>query len=169
MLGIIAAVALGASAVSSIVGGQKASKAAKGAAAEEARLEGLVTQEKIRNLKIQERVMRGETIAGYAGGGVRVDVGSPTTILSEQASTFARERGITAQVGASRASQSLTRGEMMADQYKFSSYSSAASSLASMFGSISNTQWYQKNWGNSAMPQGRAGGYSGGGYPGPPT
>ena len=145
-IAIAGAIAAGIGAVSSIVGRAKAAKAAKRAAREEARLEGIVTAEKIRQLHIQERVMKGETIAGYAGGGVKAfhggtggqggrgpAIGSAKPVLAEQAKEFRQERAVTGEAGASRSSNALSRGAMMADQYRYSSYASAASSLGQMF------------------------------------
>ncbi len=143
--------------ISGFVGSKKASKAAKKQAAEEARLEGLVTQEKLRQLRIDERTVYGETLAGYAGGGVqavapelqetgfnrllgttasvRPQSGSPQQILAEQAKTFQAERDITATVGASKVAQSLAHGRNVAEAYKWGGYSDAATGIANILSS----------------------------------
>jgi hypothetical protein len=132
-LATIAAVAAGIGALSSILGGRSAAKDAKRAAAEDARLEGIVTREKIRQIGVEERVLRGETIAAAAGSGVKAGVGSPLQILAEQAREFGRQKTITSEVGASKAASALQRGQMAGSQAKYSSYSSAANQFASMF------------------------------------
>lgn len=69
----IAALALSAvGLISGFVGSQKAEKAAEKQADLEAAQERKVTDEKIRQLGIEERSMYGETIASYAGSGVQV-------------------------------------------------------------------------------------------------
>lgn len=143
-LNIVGAALAGLGAITGIIGGNKASKAAKKQAREEARLEGIVTAEKVRQLEKQEVITRGETIAGYAGSGVKVGKnitseglrgmsGSPLMVLAEQAREFARERQVTQEAGASRAAQALGSGKAIADQYKYGGYSQAASGFAQMF------------------------------------
>ena len=133
-LAIAGAVTAAVGVVSSFLGAKKAESAAKKAAREEARLEGLVTTEKIRQLKVEERRMAGETRAGFAGpGGVRVDVGSPIAVLAEQAREFQRERGIVSQVGASKAAVALQRGQNIADQARFGGFAQAAQGASNVF------------------------------------
>lgn len=137
----VALAAVGA--ITSIMGGNKAAHAARRQAREEARMEGVVTAEKIRQIGKQEVITKGETIAGYAGSGVKVGrgqgfdqskaFGSPLTVLAEQAREFARERHIVSEVGASKAAQALGGGRSIADQYKFAGYSQAASNIADIF------------------------------------
>ncbi len=103
------------SAISSVVGGIKGSKAAKAAGRAEARAEGVVTAAKLADLIIEERALKGQTLAATAGSRVKVGVGSPVEILKEQAATFARERQTVATVGATKAAQSKTRGSMVGD------------------------------------------------------
>ena len=138
------AAAVGTAAVGIItdfMGAKKAGKAAKKQAAEEARIEGLTTDERIRQIGKEERDMYGQTIAGYAGGGVlssfgtmadvpRETIGSASPVLAEQAQEFAFERKITEETGASNVSQSLARGKALASQYKYQSYSNAANSIS---------------------------------------
>lgn len=130
---VAGAVLAGIGAISSILGGNKASHAAKRAGREEARLEGLVTAEKIRNLGIDERVMRGETRAQVAGSGVKVGEGSPLQVLAEQARSFAAERKITSEVGASKADLALTRARGVASAARYGSYANAANQFGQMF------------------------------------
>ena len=140
--------------ISNFLGSKKASSAAKQQAAEEARLEGLVTDEKLRQLRIDERTMYGQTLAGYASGGVLANAptlegtnmnrllgttgsaapqtGSVQTTLSEQAKTFQEQRDITATVGASKVAQSLQRGQNVAEAYKWGGFANAASGISSI-------------------------------------
>lgn len=133
MAATAAAVIAGIGAITSIIGGNKAARAAKQAAQREAQLEGLVTIEKMRQLHIQERIQRGETIAQVAGSGVKASEGSPLTLLAEQAREFAMQRQITHSVGASKATAALQGGSLVANQAKFGSYSNAANQFANMF------------------------------------
>lgn len=139
----IAAAAIGAvGLISSFISSRKGSKGAKKAAREEARLEGLTTQERLRQLDIEERAMYGQTLAGYAGSGVQavapglgqaqVQSGSPQAVLSEQAKEFGYQKQITEQVGATKVAQSLARGKNVAEQYKWQGYSNAAGGIANM-------------------------------------
>ena len=133
--------------ISSFLGSKKASSAAKEQAREEARLEGLVTQEKLRTLGIDERTLYGQTLAGYAGGGVQgispnlgqtsITAGSPQAILAEQKKSFGAEKDIISQVGASKAQASLTRGKNLADQYRWSGYANVASSVSNILSNYS--------------------------------
>ena len=127
--------------ISGFLGSKKASKAAKKQAEEEARIERLTTAERIRQIGKEERGLAGETIAGYAGGGVlstfgsmsdvsRGTIGSARTVLSEQAQEFAFEREITQKTGASNVAQSLARGKALANQYKYQGYANAASGIS---------------------------------------
>ena len=75
----------------------------------------------------------GDTRAQVAGSGVKVDVGSPLTILAEQARTFAAQRDITAKVGATKAQSALSRGSMAANNARYSSYGAAANQFANLF------------------------------------
>ena len=133
--------------ISSFLGSKKGAKAAKEQAREEARLEGLVTQEKLRTLGIDERTLYGQTLAGYAGGGVQgispnlgqtsITAGSPQAILAEQKKSFGAEKDIITQVGASKAQSALTRGKNLADQYRWSGYANVASSVSNILSNYS--------------------------------
>lgn len=118
---------------SSLYGGSAASKAAKKAGKEEARLESVVTQAKITDLFKEEEVLRGQTVAATAGAGVKVDRGSPLTILAEQAREFARERMTVAKAGATRATAAQTRGRNVGRAATYQGVSQAASSAATAF------------------------------------
>ena len=140
---IIPAVISSIGLVSSFIGSKKASKAAKEESKEDARLEGLVTDEQLRRLRIDQRNMYGETLSGYAGGGVqataptlageaRVQTGSPAQVIQEQTSEFAKQRQVTSEVGATKVSQSLTRGQNVADAYRWQGYSNVASGVSNI-------------------------------------
>jgi len=128
--------------ISGFLGSRKAAKSAKQQAAEQARIEKLTTAESVRRLGIEERAMYGQTLAGYAGGGVlgiapslnggNVMAGSPQTVLAEQAKEFKKEREITQQVGASNVTQALQRGKATASAYKWQGYANAASSISNI-------------------------------------
>lgn len=106
---------VGSGILGGITGASKAKKAAKAEAAVDLR----VTQEKLYNLKQEERQLAGSTRATAAGSGVKADTGSPLSILAEQARTFARERMITSQVGAEKAELSKVRGDNAASQIRY--------------------------------------------------
>jgi hypothetical protein len=147
----IAGIVVGAiGVISSFLGSKKASKAAKKQAEEEARLEKLVTDERIRELGREERQLYGETVAGYVGGGVlssfgsmvtgdvpRETIGSASSVLAEQRAEFLREKSITQKVGASKVAQSLASGKAVASAYKFQGYSNAASGIANILANYS--------------------------------
>jgi len=116
-----------------LAGGASAKKNAREAAAEEARLEGIVTEAKLRDLKAEERHMMGKTVAASAGSNVKADRGSPLQILMEQAREFAREKKVVAEAGASRAAQAKTRGSMIGDQAMYAAYGNAVKGLANAF------------------------------------
>lgn len=122
--------------ISSIIGGNKAKHASKRASREEARLEGIVTGQKIRELFAEERQLHGDTIGAAAGSGVDVGFGSVLDVLSEQASTFERTRDVTRQVGASKASVALQRGSMIGNLYQSQGISSAFQSFGQALGYI---------------------------------
>lgn len=139
--------------IADFVGSKKAAKGAKKEAAEQAHLEGLTTTERLRQLGIEERTMYGQTLAGYASGGVLATtptlagsqspmIGSPGTVIAEQKKEFGLERDITEQVGATKVQQALTRGKNVATAYKWQGYSNLASgvsdilSKAAMLGGI---------------------------------
>jgi hypothetical protein len=140
----IASVVVGAvGVISSFLGSKKASKAAKKQAEEEARLERLVTAERVRQLGREERQLYGDTVAGYAGGGVlssfgsmanvpRETIGSPGTVLAEQSAEFQREREITQKVGATKVAQGLARGKATAEAYKYAGYTNAAQGISNI-------------------------------------
>lgn len=141
--GVIGAASIG----TSLIGGRKAEKAAKAQAAEEARLEGIVTDEKLRQMDIERDVVRGETIAQAAASGVEVapgmqdlfdqyggvyGKGSVLDILSEQAVNFDREREAVVGAGATRAANALTRGSMAATQARYEGISTALNQAANI-------------------------------------
>lgn len=131
---VIAGIFAGIGAISALIGGRKASRDAKRAGKKEEALEKMVTAEKIRQIGIEEEVMRGETIAQVAGSGVLASIGSPLAVLAEQRREVGYKRDITSRVGATKAQAALDRAGMVANQAKYSSYGSAANQFASMFG-----------------------------------
>ncbi len=133
--------------ISDFLGGKKASSAAKRAAKKEAVAEGEVTEERIRQLEIEERALKGQTIATAAGSGVITDVGSPLQILAEQAKEFAFERQITARVGATKAAAALQRGRDVGNAVKYQSYSNLARGASNIFTILSQSG--QSSTGNS--------------------
>jgi hypothetical protein len=145
----IAGIVVGAiGVISGFLGSKKASKAAKKQAEEEARLERLVTGERIREIGREERQMYGETVAGYAQGGVlssfgtmsdvpRETIGSAQSVLAEQQAEFQRERSITQQVGASKVASGLARGKATASAYKWQGYSNAATGISNILANYS--------------------------------
>ncbi len=161
----IAGVVIGAvGLISSFIGSKKAASAAKSEAAEQARLEGLTTDEKLRRLRIDQRSLYGETLAGFAGGGVlarpgslesnltlgdsfggagayggsaSVMTGSPGVVIQEQAKEFAFERDITRKVGATKVAQALQHGKNVASAYKWSGYSNAATGISNILANYS--------------------------------
>jgi len=107
-----------ASGVLGFSSGRRAKRAARRAAAEQARIEAMVTGERIRQIYQSERTLSGETIARAAGSGIVTTQGSPLMILAEQAYEFERERRFTKQVGASRANAALAEGRSIGRQYQ---------------------------------------------------
>ena len=133
---VVGAVLGGASIATSLSGQRKAGRAAREAAEEEARLEGLVTEEALRQMQVEEMVVRGETIASAAASGVEVNKGSVTDVLAEQAYNFQRERAATRNAGATRARNALNRGSAAASAARYEGISTAlnqASNIALMF------------------------------------
>ncbi len=122
----------------SIFGGIKAKDEAKDMAASEAGMEVELTNAKLEDLKIEERNMRGQTIARTAGSNVKVDIGSPLEILAEQARNFTRERQTVAKVGATRAANTIQRGKNVGRQALYQGWSTgltqASSAMKSAFG-----------------------------------
>jgi hypothetical protein len=119
------------SAVTSFVGGRRASKAAKRAAAEASRQEKVVTRERLLQIDQEEKSLRGTTLARAAGSGSVVGSGSVLAILAEQAREFERERVITRSVGASKVRATLAQGDSVAAQ-------ASAQGLANLFSGLSS-------------------------------
>ena len=137
----IAAAVVATTAVSAglqVVGANKAAKSAKKQGDLQAERTELLNQERVRQIGIEERSMYGETLSGYARGGVMANVmsGSPEQVLSEQKREFQKEREITTEVGALEVSQGLERSRDIARQYRYEGYSNAASSISGLFGKI---------------------------------
>ena len=125
----------------SIIGGRKAKKEAEEAADIQAAQELQLTKAKLDDLKLEERVMKGSTIASAAASGVKVDKGSPLAVLKEQAKNFAKERMTVSQVGATNASVITKRGKMVGRQALYQGWgqglqqaSNATKSAFAMFG-----------------------------------
>ena len=133
--------------ISSFLGSKKASKAAKKQAEIEAKQEGLLTDERLRQLGIAERVLYGETVAGAAGSGVLssfgsirdvplTPIGSVGAVLEEQSKEFAFERKIVKEVGATKVQAGLAAGSATATAYKYKGYSDAFSGIGSILGQL---------------------------------
>jgi hypothetical protein len=131
--GALALVSIG----SSIFGGMKGKSASEKAADEEARLEGVVTEAKVRSLRKEERTLAGDTRAAAAASGVKADMGSPLDILKEQAITFQEEINTVKKSGATRSSQAQTRGRMAGNQAMYRGLSDAFSIASNYAGSFS--------------------------------
>ena len=58
--------------------------------------------------------------------------GSVGAVVGEQALEFAFERDITRKVGATKVSQALTRGQNVADQYKYAGFGNVATGISSI-------------------------------------
>lgn len=139
----VATAVVAASAVISYVGSKKAASAARDQSREEARLEKIVTDERLRQIDVKERVMFGETLAAYAGSGVlgmmpslkqeNVMSGSPQKVIQEQKKELQFERDVTSEAGASRVQQALMGGKATSDMYRYSGYANLASGISSMF------------------------------------
>jgi len=130
---IISAIIAAVGGISSALGGKKAREGSKYAGKMEAKQEQIVTQAKLEDLRVEERVMKGQTIAGAAGSNVKVDMGSPLEVLAEQARNFARERQTVAQAGATKAANAAIRGNMVGQQAAYQGFGQAASGLSSAF------------------------------------
>ncbi len=146
-LGVLAGISAGLSAlglISGFLGSKKKEKAAKKAGKEEALAEKKVTAERIRQLDIQEGVVRGETIAATAASGVRVNRDSPLMVLAEQAREFAAERRITGEVGATKAAAALQRGRDVGNAVRYQSYSNLARGASSIFSIMSESGMFSK-------------------------
>lgn len=129
---VAAAMAL-ISAGSSIFGGLSAKNKAKQASEVQAKQELELTLAKTVDLKAEERALKGQTIAGAAGSGVKVGAGSPLEVLAEQARNFQRERQTVAKVGATNASVLTKRGNMVGQQAAYQGFSQGASQMANAF------------------------------------
>jgi hypothetical protein len=93
----IASVVIGAvGLISGFLGSKKASKAAKEQARLEAEAEEQLTKERIYQIGKEERQLYGETVAGYAGGGVLSSFGTTEKGADyEPVSSYLSEYGIT--------------------------------------------------------------------------
>ena len=123
------------SVASLLFGGKKAGDKAKEASGKKAKQELELTLAKTEDLKIEERALKGQTLASVAGAGVKVGMGSPLEVLAEQARNFQRERQTVARVGATNASVISQQGKNVASQAKYQSYQQASNTAMSAFGS----------------------------------
>ena len=135
--------------ISDFIGGSKGSKAAKKAARAEGIAESAVTAERIRKLHKEERTMAGTTRAVAAGSGVTANIGTPElAIIAEQASEFAKERAITAQVGASKAAAAFQQGRQVGDSYKYRAASNIAQGASNIFSMMSQSGMFSSGGNN---------------------
>ena len=114
----------------SLYQGMMGRSAANDAARAQAGTEKRMTEEKLFQNEQEERQLAGTTRAAAAGSGVTANVGSPLTMLAEQAKTFARERSFISEVGASRADQTLQRGRNTGNAAMWGGITSAIGSFA---------------------------------------
>jgi len=114
-----------------LFGASKGAKAAKKAGKDEAALGQRTTAEKIHMLKQEERTLAGETRNIAAGSNVKADVGSPLTVLAEQAKRFARERQFTAEVGAEKSNIARQHGRNVAEQTMYKGVQTALGAFGS--------------------------------------
>jgi hypothetical protein len=128
-------------------GAKKAERSAKKQAKEAERIENRLTEERVREVDVTERVQYGRTVAGYAGGGVQAGApgmdkkqlntgvagSSPNQIIQEAAREFARERELTKEVGASNALQIKMKGKATADMYRYQGYATLAQGIGTIF------------------------------------
>lgn len=135
-MGYVSAAMMLIGGVKSFLDAGKAKDEARDAAAEEARLEGIVTDAKVKSLDVEERVLAGQTRARAAGSNVKIGTGSPLQVLAEQARTFADEKRVVRQAGASRAAQAQTRGNMIGNQAYRQGIGNAITSASSAFSLI---------------------------------
>ena len=117
--------------ISSILGGSKASKAAKKQGKLEAAAERRVTAEKIFQLNKEERRLAGTTRAVAVGSGVKANIGSPLTILAEQARAFGRERALVAEVGATKAQSALAGARNVGRQARYQGFAAGSQGISS--------------------------------------
>lgn len=147
-VGAIAAVVGTAVAAYGIYSGEQAAddaaRASRLSAEEEARLEGILTDEKVRRLGVEREQVIGQQRAGYAGSGVEVGSsqrrpgeqiasGSVMDVLTETATEFAREISVTRETGASRATNALARGNMVAQNYQNQARANSIQTASSVF------------------------------------
>lgn len=118
-----------AGAAFSIIGGSKAKRRAERQAAEEARLEGLVTQEKLRQMSVEQEIEQGSVRAQFAAAGADVNVGSPLNVMANQAAEFERLRRGVAEVGATRAANAQLRGKLQGEGIMWNSIGNALNTL----------------------------------------
>lgn len=148
----IAALALSAVGTAlSFSSSRRAERAARDQGQREAELEQKVTDERLRQLEREERALKGQSLARYAGSNVVLGstgsmqslqnqslTGSPAIVIAEQAAEFARERRITEEVGATKVQQSLSNARNVAAQYRVTGYANLASNVGDIFQQIYN-------------------------------
>lgn len=117
------------SAISSLFGSDKAARAAKAAAEEEARREREATTYKIGELRREHAAQVSSLKYGYSVSGVRPDTGSPLSVLREMQATNRRERFYTGRAGASKISAIKASGAAQASAYRASGFQSAIQQL----------------------------------------
>lgn len=102
----------GASLVSGVLGGKKASKAAK----RQQQQEAVATNEKIRRLEVEKDVISGRQKTGAAAAGVDIQSKSVLQIQRETIDEIEREKKFVRQAGAFAAESADLRGRAVAYQ-----------------------------------------------------
>jgi hypothetical protein len=142
--------------IADFVGAMDAAQKAKQAARREAMAEAKVTKERLRQLDVEEKRVRGETIGAVAGSGVKVGSESPLMILAEQAKEFGYQKKIVKEVGATKAAAAMRQGRNVGSQYKYQSYANLAKGASNIF-SILNASGQQSDGGYNKQDRGGMG------------
>lgn len=108
--------------ISDFIGAKKQEHAAERAGERAAEAERRTTAERIRQIGIEERTLRGDTLAATAASRVKVDSTSPLLVLAEQTREYGREKQFVREVGATQANAALQHGRDMAKSIRYQAY-----------------------------------------------
>lgn len=125
-----------AGAVFGLIGGSKAKKAARRAAAAEARYDALQERETLRRMTRTQEIEQSSVQAQYAASGADVNVGSPLNVMAQQAAEFRRQRSAVAQAGQVRRANIRLGGKLTGEAAMWNAVSGAFSGLGSAAGSF---------------------------------